>query len=468
VRSPGRRPDCRPARLVASGLLGLAPLIAATAPAETSLVELTTSVARLELAATPDTDVLCAPGTLVGIRLERPATVTVSIAGQPASGSVDGQAVGPLSGVPVGAGAHDLVLTVEPTTGLSIGERPFEVHAVALDGSASATTGGTLRPERIDRPVLDVGRTFVNGVDLLDGHLVLQVTDLELEGRHLALELSRTYSSAGHSPTGYVGAGWRLNYESAVTVLPECGLALVRTADGSTQAFTADDAGSGYRPERAYHTRLVLSRDGTADFVDKSGTRHHFAGRAAGTAASLRLAWIEEPHGDRVTLSYGPDGLLSRVSEWHPRLGPIRTLLLSWIRAGGEPRLASARAWGLGLSVHYGYDTFGNLVSVERRDREGPSTVDGYLYHTEDAWDPHRLSSQTPHGGTATRYEYPDGDAADCTSLRDPSDPRELVETVRETSSGATTTFCTTTREGNAAFSAPRFTLPSTASPATC
>src|SRR5204863_578131 len=113
------------------------------------------------------------------------------------------------------------------------------------------------------------------GVDVLDGHVVQQATDLKLAGRHLGLEVTRTYSSSGNSAQGALGAGWAWNYASSLGEA-ECGLVHVSTADGSSQVFRSTDNGQTFTPQPGYHTRLTKNPDGSYDFFDKSHTRHHF------------------------------------------------------------------------------------------------------------------------------------------------------------------------------------------------
>ena len=428
---PAARPGLGFGAVLALGA-GLALAPAGAAASERPLLDLLTPEAELELARVPDTQVLCAAGAVVRFNLGRAAAVTLVVAGETAAGTIDGGAPRLLSALSLDAGPHEAVISAEPRDTLALGERPFTLTATAGDAAPPAMITGVLRDERIDRAVLPVGRTFVSGVDLLDGQLVLQVTDLQLEGRHLALELTRTYSSAGGSEAGLAGAGWRLNYESAVTPVPTCGLVLVRTADGGTQAFVGS-GGSDLRPERAHHTRLSGRSDGSYDFVDKAAIRHHFAGRARGTAASLRLAWIEEPHGDRIVLTYDARGRLLQASEWHPLLGPVRTLVFSPSTAGGADRVAAVHAWGLGRKVTFRHDEWGNLVAATRADREGSSETDRYEYETSNTRDRHQLTSNSPHGGGRTAYAYgpaPEGPGA-------PAgggpwwDPREPVREVR-------------------------------------
>jgi YD repeat-containing protein len=398
-----------------------------------ALVELLTPEVELELVRVPDSETLCGAGGVVRFRLAREARVSLSAQG----------VTGPTPAL-LPPGVHELALSAVRRQGLAMGERPFALAALPAGAGPPATVSGTLRDERLDRPVMRVGRTFVSGVDLLEGHLVHQATDLKLEGRHLQLEVTRTYSSAGRSSAGMAGAGWRVNQESALTPVPDCGLAVVRTADGGSQTFLGNPglAPQAFRPERGYHTQLRRNADGSFDFFDKASVRHHFGRRAAGTAATLRLEWIEEPHGDRIALEYDASGRLSRVSEWHPRLGPVRTLVFRHARVGAGERLASVEAWGLGLRVDYRHDTHGNLVHAERTDRAAGQSADRYEYADSDARDPHQLTAATRFGEARTTYEY--GPASGSPAGRDPVDaldPRELARVVHDASAAGPYTF---------------------------
>src|SRR6185295_13349644 len=110
---------------------------------------------------------------------------------------------------------------------------------------------------------------------------------------------------AGRSPAGVPGAGWALNYASRMLPV-ECGLVTIITADGSSQVFRTPDDGITFTPQKGYHTQLRRNADLSYDFIDKAGNRHHFreAESAAQAKVERRLEYIEEPHKDRIVLSY--------------------------------------------------------------------------------------------------------------------------------------------------------------------
>jgi hypothetical protein len=196
--------------------------------------------------------------------------------------------------------------------------------------------------------------------------VVQQSGDLAVPGRHLGLDVTRTYSSAGVSSEGVMGAGWAFNYASNLTP-GDCGLVNVSTADGSSQVFRTTDGGTTFTPQKGYHTRLVKLPDGSYDFVDKAGTRHHFREPEDPTDPNVprRLEYIEEPHGDRIVPTYDSAGRVVKVAEVQ-RGVEVRTLVVNYTKAGGFDRIAKVTAPGLALEVSYGYDSFGNLTTVTR------------------------------------------------------------------------------------------------------
>ena len=245
------------------------------------------------------------------------------------------------------------------------------------DPDKTAASEGVIEVEqRCNRAMLPVGRTFVKGVDLFDGHLVRQATDLKVSGRHLGLEVTRSYGSSGQDPEGLLGAGWSFNYEAKL-VESSCGLVSVRTADGSSQVFRFD--GQDYVPQPGYHTRLVKADDGSFDFYDKAHVRHHFE---PGSESERRLLFVEEPHGDRLVLTYdkvrpGP-GDRGRGGPPGDKK-PARRLKVTYTdtpTAGARSRCPAAtrgsrrsRSPSCGWRRNYSYDAFGNLI---KRRAPGP------------------------------------------------------------------------------------------------
>lgn len=386
----------------AGGLAAADPLVRVVAP--TVVVESVLDPARNEVCG--------GEGQLV---LEVATRALVTLGGAaPVTGRLDGRPAAPLSDVVLEPGRHVLVLSSDALAD-PVGSRELELRARSPDGGPAEKQPVLVRGDIVNRPVLPVGHLFLLGVDLLLGKLVRQTTDLKLEGRHLALEVTRTYSGSGLALPGPTGVRWAFNYGSRLTPVEGCGLYVVTTADGSSQTFRSPDGGRSFVPQRGYHTALERLPDGSFEFTDKSATRHRFAGPGPGPGRSRRLLFIEEPHGDRIEPRYDERGRPVEVSEVHPGGAGVRllarSLLFTWTAAGGFDRVRSVEAVGLGLRAEYAYDTYGNLTSVARFDTDtaGPK-IERYAYSTDDARDRHRIVGVTETDGQRTEYRFgPDG-----------------------------------------------------------
>jgi RHS repeat-associated protein len=343
------------------------------------------------------------------------AHVTLRLDGKVLTSSVDGGPPLLLQDLPLAGGAHKVTI---PTAefGLRPGTTvPFEVSAVRdSDPAQQATRPGVIETSVTNRSVLPVGHTFVKGVDIFDGHVVAQETDLSLPGRHLGLEVTRTYSSAGKSPEGPLGAGWHWAYDARLSPATDCGLISLQTADGSSQVFRALGPAT-FVPQKGYHGRLLKSGP-DFDYFDKAGNRHHFVPLAtAGDPGGFALAYTEEPHGDRLLVSHDSAGRVTEIAEVQGGV-PVRKLVPAWEAKFGSDRLKSIEAvrsdgMPLRLRVEYDYDDFGNLVKVTRfgTNPEGPVAADRvqrYEYTTADGRDTHQLREVTGANGERRRYEY--------------------------------------------------------------
>jgi len=357
----------------------------------------------LKLTRDPLNETLCGEEGKLPFVLCRPANVTLR---------VDGVSV--VENLPMAPGKRAILL---PPTLLGLNPNasaPFELTVVdQSDPTLQTVARGTVDSSIVNRSTLPVGHTFVKGVDLLDGHLVQQATDFKVPGRHLGLEVTRTYSSAGRRPEGAMGAGWAWSYASALHV-GDCAV-VVTTADGSSQAFSSTSGGNPFKPQAGYHTTLVKNGDNSYDFFDKSHARHHFKAPldplSPQPERERRLEYIEEPHGDRLVFTYDDDARLARVAERHPETGDVRFLELTYEKKKGLDRITKAEIAVLNLRVDYGYDAEGNLVTVTRSGRnvdgpDAPNRAQTYKYSSGDARDRHPMLERTDPNGNATAYEY--------------------------------------------------------------
>jgi RHS repeat-associated protein len=386
------------------------------------LLDLETPVVRIHLTRDPVNGRACGGGDRLRFTLCRAARVTLTVGGQPFTASLDGGAAQELTGVDLPAGAH-FVLVPAGLPELEADEQvPFSLEARdAEDPTQAVVAPGIIASNVVNRSGLPVGHTFVKGVDLLDGHLVQQSTDLKVPGRHLGLELTRTYLSAGWSSDGPLGAGWSLNYAARLFEDGNCGLVTVVTPDGGSQVFQSDDGLLSFRPQKGYHTRL--ERSGSIyRFIDKAGNVHHF--ESPDPDGRPRLDFIEEPHGDRLVFTYDGLSLLTKVAEVQSDAGEVRALTFAYEPFNGSERVVRAEIAALGLAVDYEYDPRGNLVKATRDGRNlvGDSPAEprvetyGYLGVGSpatpgfDLRQEHQLVEVTDPNGHRREYAYYDED----------------------------------------------------------
>jgi RHS repeat-associated protein len=332
-----------------------------------SQLELVTKFVKIHLTRDPLNGQLCGTGDLLRFRLCRDSLVTLTVGGREFTASVDGSAPRPLTGLDLPAGEHAVLVPVGLPELEADEQVPFSIEARDVEDPTQATLdSGIIASSVVNRSVLPVGHTFVKGVDLLDGHVVQQSTDLKVPGRHLGLELTRTYSSAGSNDEGPLGGGWSLNYAGRLFEDGRCGLVSVVTPDGGSQVFHSSDGLTTFTPQKGYHTRL--EREGRVyRFVDKAGNVHHF--ESQDPDGRPRLDYIEEPHGDRLVFTYDGASLLTKVAEVQAEAGEVRALTFAYRPVNGFDRIVRAEMAGLGLAVDYDYDTRGNLVKATRDGR---------------------------------------------------------------------------------------------------
>jgi RHS repeat-associated protein len=380
-----------------------------------NVLDLIRDQVTMDLTRDPLNGTTCGEDEFLVFVLCREADVTLKVDGQVLSAIVDdGSVPVAIEGLRLAAGRHRVNLRAG-LIGHEVDKRvPFTVEAVPVDDPSLAVTApGEIVNSVFNRSVIPVGRTYVKGVDLLDGHVVQSNKDVAVRGRHLGLEVTRTYSSVGRSREGLMGAGWSFNYGSALHV-SSCGVTVV-TADGSSQVFRPTNGGNPFIPQRGYHTRLVQNGDLSYDFFDKAGNRHHFREPEDATRPqdSRRLDYIQEPHGDRIVLTYD-DRKLKRVAEVHPERGEVRALEIDYVQKAGHDRVSRISSPALRLQVDYSYDEqWGNLKEVQRSGQNLPGdesadlVVWSYSYTDNNAADRHNLLSiRGPNPLNRVEYVY--------------------------------------------------------------
>ncbi|MBL9127324.1 MAG: RHS repeat protein, partial [Verrucomicrobiales bacterium] len=375
------------------------------------------------------------------------AVVTITVDGRPLRDVRDenGHRVAEFADVPSLAGSHRLLLdaAMVPEPGnhrLEIRARRFAGLAPNVELAATAT----IEHEVEIHGTFPIGHTVVQGVDLWDGHLAHSTQDAQLPGRKLSLAFGRTYSSAGDSSDGPLGAGWTHGYNVRLVHDLSCGVYTVVGGEGSGNSFTdpAPDAAQArryvpllpsdidparlefFRPQIGYHSVLVrdTSRPNEFWFFSKEALRHDFVadgGASTPSRSIYPLRAIREPNGNSLTLDYldgdNDPSTLDSVTE-RDALGqlPKRAFRFEYETIAGVSRIRVLRGFNhqgsrdlLDLEVRYDYDDDGNLI---RATRQGPSPettrIERYRYTPGRGSDGHNLVEYIGPNGAATRYRY--------------------------------------------------------------
>jgi RHS repeat-associated protein len=373
---------------------------------------------------------ICSDPEYLGFELSNDAKVTIKI-----DGSVIDQTIGDSSilmqDIVMRAGLHRALITGDMVE--NPGEHDFEITAKfkVEEQTIEATSNGKIIHDKIINEAFPVGHTMIKGVDIWDGHLTHSSQDINIPARRLPLEFSRSYSSAGHSSNGPLGAGWTHNFNIRL-ILNKCGNYVVIGGEGTGNTFgrphkdldraplySSDDPDKVifFSPQIGYHTTLVTDSNGDFDFFTKTHVRYHFEREPDFQEEVYLLQFIEEPNGNRITLDYlfedDDPKTLDVVTD-----SSGRSLVFEYQTIAQEKRIIRIKGWNgntggnlLGLEMVYDYDEFGNLIRASRKSPDpqkdlNDERVEIYTYTDTELRDRHNLSSYTDPNGNTIQYVY--------------------------------------------------------------
>lgn len=238
-----------------------------------------------------------------------------------------------------------------------------------------------------------------------NGRLVVQNRDELLVARGEDAAALRTYTSPGVDPDGLGGWSNGAGFLSVSGTLNTAGSQVWRTgADGSTARYDYDVARSLYVTTEgagAHDAIAYLAAEGQFEWRDgATGATQRYEGSGA-----YRLLHSRDEHGNTLTYSYRPEGVLGAVVAGNGdeirydytggNLSQIRTI------ADGSTRTA----------VRYGYDANNRLTTVTvDLSPEDSSVADGRVYVTHYDYDGSsgRIAQIRQTDGTSLAFSYVD------------------------------------------------------------
>lgn len=263
------------------------------------------------------------------------------------------------------------------TGGLAVGEATYfsleerlPATSITVGGPTVAEQGGPPNPSQ-HSTTCSTGRP----VNCATGEFWHQFDDLKVPGRGVALEFSRTYSSAVSSIDGPLGFGWTDSYNMSLTT-DAAGNVTISQENGSTVTFRPNGAGGYTAPPRVLAT-LAENPDSTYTFTRRPNQLQYIFSTAGQLVSELdrngyatkltyngaQLATVTDPAGRQLSFSYSGSHV-SKVTDPD------------------------------GRAVSFGYDADGNLTGVT-------DVAGGKWTFTYDA--SHVLLTMTdPRGGATT------------------------------------------------------------------
>ncbi len=244
----------------------------------------------------------------------------------------------------------------------------------------------------------------IDPVSTVTGNMYLDETDMALKGRGLNITFTRTYNSgptlsnAAGLPIGY---NWSHSYNMRLVAndygdCPNCDPGTSagqrpENGNGTTSSITYVDERGGevnYLVDDLSATWAITNPLGVFDslvldspssgfhtITFRNGVRYVFQGPDLTVPGNdARLARIEDPYGNVLTLTYDGSGRLSNISDSVSIAG--RTGLTLTYNAGS--RIKDITDW-TGRQWQYGYDANGNLSTITNPLGE----VKTYTYHPD-------------------------------------------------------------------------------------
>jgi len=146
-----------------------------------------------------------------------------------------------------------------------------------------------------------------DGINVANGNLIFQETDLSIPGRGVPVSLTRTYNSRKSMTAGLFGYGWFSNIETQL--VDAAGTGPITLIDGdNTRHIFGQKVGGGYVAHGGVYLTLVKNADNTYTVTQTDGTKINFN-------TSGKISSIVDTNGNTTSYTYGTNGKVSKITD---------------------------------------------------------------------------------------------------------------------------------------------------------
>lgn len=261
--------------------------------------------------------------------------------------------------------------------------------AYALQSSLLPGLEGGVVPNPIapGEPPLEGGQnrsTCGKPVDCATGSETLSQTDLQVGGRGVGLDLTRSYNSqaAAAGVKGLFGYGWTSSFSDHLILEPAVHLVSLVTASGATVPFS--ESGGSFTAPASSQYKLSGSTEAGYTLTLPDQTQMKFQG------SSGRLESVTDRNGNETKLTYNETtGLLETITDPAGRKLTLKENAVGLVVSAKDP---------MGHEVKYTYED-GTLATVTLPGESSPRWT-----FAADGW--HQIVKMTDGRGETTTNKY--------------------------------------------------------------
>ncbi len=275
-------------------------------------------------------------------------------------------------------------------------EIAYALQSSLLPGLEGATVPSPISPGETPLELHQNRPKCGKPIDCATGNETLSQTDLQVGGRGVGLDLTRSYNSqaAAAGVKGLFGYGWTSSFSDHLILEPTVHLVLLVTASGATIPFS--ESGGSFTAPTSSQDKLSGSSEAGYTLTLPNQTQMKFQG------SSGRLETVTDRNGNETKLAYNATtGLLEMVTDPAGRKLTLKENAEGFVESAKDPMghevkytyeketLATVILPGE-VSAHWSFKTDGSHQITEMIDGRGGKTTNKYNanHQVEEQTDP--------------------------------------------------------------------------------